>query len=55
MGIPVSDISVSEAFYARLGFKNVIQSTFIVGGEAGKCIMNPKESPCTFHLFEKGL
>ncbi|MBL0356246.1 MAG: VOC family protein [Chitinophagaceae bacterium] len=28
IGIPVTDIEVSEAFYERLGFKNVMASTF---------------------------
>lgn len=39
VGIPVSNISVSETFYARLGFKNVMLSTFMIDGEAGTCIM----------------
>ena len=38
-GIPVTDITVSEKFYARLGFKNVMQSTFTMDGETGTCIM----------------
>jgi catechol 2,3-dioxygenase-like lactoylglutathione lyase family enzyme len=28
VGIPVTDIKISEAFYKRLGFKNVMASTF---------------------------
>lgn len=39
VGIPVSNISVSEIFYNRLGFKKVMQSTFVVEGETGTCIM----------------
>jgi catechol 2,3-dioxygenase-like lactoylglutathione lyase family enzyme len=39
VGIPVSNISVSEAFYSRLGFKNVMQSSFMMEGETGTCIM----------------
>jgi catechol 2,3-dioxygenase-like lactoylglutathione lyase family enzyme len=38
-GIPVTDIAVSEAFYTRLGFKNIMQSTFTMEGETGTCIM----------------
>jgi len=39
IGIPVSDIVVSEAFYNRLGFNKVMQSTFDEAGETGICIM----------------
>jgi len=39
VGIPVSDISVSEAFYHRLGFQHVMQSAFEIEGEKGICIM----------------
>jgi catechol 2,3-dioxygenase-like lactoylglutathione lyase family enzyme len=39
IGIPVSDIAVSEAFYNQLGFNKVMQSTFDEEGESGTCIM----------------
>ena len=39
IGIPVSDIAVSEAFYNQLGFSKVMQSTFDEEGESGTCIM----------------
>jgi len=39
VGIPVSNITISEAFYIRLGFKNVMQSNFVFEGETGICIM----------------
>lgn len=39
IGIPVSDIVVSEAFYGRFGFNKVMESTFIEDGESGTCIM----------------
>ena len=39
IGIPVSDIAVSEAFYNQLGFNKVMQSTFEEEGESGTCIM----------------
>ena len=39
VGIPVSNISASELFYNRLGFKKVMQSTFVIEGETGICIM----------------
>ena len=39
VGIPVSDIVVSEEFYKRLGFENAMQSEFILEGKPGICIM----------------
>lgn len=39
VGIPVTDLSASESFYNRLGFKNVMKSSFISEGEKGDCIM----------------
>jgi catechol 2,3-dioxygenase-like lactoylglutathione lyase family enzyme len=43
VGIPVSNIAVSEAFYCRLGFKNVMQSVFMIEDESGICIMMKNE------------
>lgn len=39
VGIPVTDLSVSEAFYNRLGFTNVMVSSFRFEGETGTCMM----------------
>lgn len=39
IGIPVTDLSRSEAFYASLGFKNVMASTFQFNGAEGKVAM----------------
>jgi catechol 2,3-dioxygenase-like lactoylglutathione lyase family enzyme len=39
IGIPVTDLSRSEAFYASLGFKNVMSSTFQFNGAEGKVAM----------------
>lgn len=39
IGIPVTDISRSEAFYRGLGFDNVMQAPFEHNGQAGTCIM----------------
>lgn len=39
VGIPVSDINISVAFYQRLGFSNVMESGFTQDGETGTCIM----------------
>lgn len=39
VGIPVTDIKVSEAFYQRFGFNNIMQSSFSLDEEQGICIM----------------
>lgn len=39
IGIPVVDITVSEIFYKRLGFSNIMQSEFALEGKKGICIM----------------
>jgi catechol 2,3-dioxygenase-like lactoylglutathione lyase family enzyme len=39
IGLPVTDIDISEAFYERLGFKNVMRSTFIHEDAAGMVSM----------------
>jgi len=35
IGIPVTDLKVSEVFYEKLGFKNVMSSTFEYNGDKG--------------------
>ncbi|WP_426667527.1 VOC family protein [Mucilaginibacter sp. McL0603] len=39
IGIPVTDLSVSEAFYNRLSFENVMRSDFSFDGDTGICMM----------------
>jgi lactoylglutathione lyase len=39
IGIPVTDLKKSEAFYETLGFENVMTSTFIHKGEEGRVSM----------------
>lgn len=39
IGIPVTDIKKSEAFYERLGFINAMQASFFHNNEPGTCIM----------------
>lgn len=39
IGIPVTNIKVSEAFYERLGFKNVMATTFAYNGGTGNVVM----------------
>ncbi len=43
IGIPVTNIKISEAFYERLGFKNTMQSPFTFNGGTGTCIMMQRE------------
>lgn len=43
IGIPVTDIRVSEAFYSRLGFTNVMESSFDHEGDKGICLMMQRE------------
>jgi len=39
IGIPVTDLNLSETFYKILGFVNVMQSGFDFNGDKGKVIM----------------
>src|SRR3954462_10585898 len=39
VGVPVTNIQVSEIFYRNLGFENVMQANFIHENEEGICIM----------------
>jgi len=39
IGIPVTDLTISEAFYKKLGFENVMQSGFDFNGDKGKVAM----------------
>lgn len=39
IGIPVTDLNASQAFYTRLGFINMMQAGFKQDGEPGTCVM----------------
>jgi len=39
VGIPVTNIEVSENFYRNLGFENVMRAIFVHQNETGICIM----------------
>jgi catechol 2,3-dioxygenase-like lactoylglutathione lyase family enzyme len=52
IGIPVTDLSVSEAFYERLGFKNVMPSTFEHNGEKGGIVAMMKKSDMIIELYQ---
>jgi lactoylglutathione lyase len=51
IGIPVTNIKVSEAFYEQLGFINVMQSGFLHNGEPGACIMM-KQKDMIIELYQ---
>ncbi len=44
VGIPVTDIRNSEAFYAKLGFTNAMESSFMHHGQPGTAIMMKRGS-----------
>lgn len=43
VGIPVTNINQSEAFYNQLGFKNVMTSSFDYNGHKGQVAMMQKD------------
>jgi catechol 2,3-dioxygenase-like lactoylglutathione lyase family enzyme len=51
IGIPVTDIIVSEAFYVRLGFNKVMQKPFDMDGKTGTCIMM-KQGTILIELYQ---
>nr|WP_067060553.1 VOC family protein [Mucilaginibacter sp. L294] len=44
IGIPVTNMGASEAFYGRLGFANVMQAGFGEEGARGICVMMKRDS-----------
>ncbi|MFA6247644.1 MAG: VOC family protein [Mucilaginibacter sp.] len=44
IGIPVTNIANSQAFYERLGFANVMQAGFGEEGARGTCVMMKRDS-----------
>lgn len=44
IGIPVTNIGNSQAFYERLGFANVMQAGFGEEGARGTCVMMKRDS-----------
>src|SRR6478672_3832051 len=51
VGIPVTNIAVSESFYNRLGFQKVMQAPFDMDGHAGTCIMM-KQGSIIIELYQ---
>ena len=44
IGIPVTNIQASEVFYERLGFRNVMATTFQYNGDTGNVAMMRRDS-----------
>jgi len=44
IGVPVTNIQASEAFYERLGFKNVMATTFQYNGGMGNVAMMKRDA-----------
>ena len=44
VGIPVTDIKISAAFYSQFGFANIMEAPFTLEGEEGVCIMMQHKS-----------
>jgi catechol 2,3-dioxygenase-like lactoylglutathione lyase family enzyme len=51
IGIPVTDIKVSEGFYERLGFTNVMASSFSYNGGKGNVVMMQQHN-ITIELYQ---
>ena len=51
IGIPVTDIKISGAFYERLGFKNVMSTTFEYHGGKGMVAMM-KQNEMIIELYQ---
>ncbi|MDE3214009.1 MAG: VOC family protein [Bacteroidota bacterium] len=54
VGFPVMDIKVSEAFYQKLGFKNVMASNYGVRGDKGRTVMMGRDN-IVIELYQMGL
>jgi catechol 2,3-dioxygenase-like lactoylglutathione lyase family enzyme len=44
VGVPVTDLVASAAFYRRLGFENVMEAGFAFNGDKGSVIMMQRDS-----------
>lgn len=51
IGIPVTNIQISEKFYTRLGFTNVMTSIFYIDEKPGTCAMMQLNS-MTIELYQ---
>lgn len=52
IGIPVTDIKKSEVFYEKLGFTNVMVSTFEIEAEKGGIVAMMKRETMIIELYQ---
>jgi lactoylglutathione lyase len=52
IGIPVTNIKKSEAFYEKLGFKNVMSSTFEIDIEKGGIVAMMERNKMIIELYQ---
>jgi lactoylglutathione lyase len=52
IGIPVTNLKASEAFYAQLGFRNVMSSTFEISGEKGGMVSMLQNGTVLLELYQ---
>ncbi|MEY2870054.1 MAG: hypothetical protein RIR01_2560 [Bacteroidota bacterium] len=52
IGIPVNDIIISEAFYKKLGFKNIMSSTFEIESEEGGIVAMMERNNMIIELYQ---
>jgi catechol 2,3-dioxygenase-like lactoylglutathione lyase family enzyme len=52
IGIPVNDIIKSAAFYEKLGFKNVMSSTFEIDAEKGGFVAMMEHNRMIIELYQ---
>ena len=52
VGIPVTNIELSEAFYKKLGFKNIMNSTFEIENEKGGIVNMMEQNGIIIELYQ---
>ncbi|MBL0302017.1 MAG: VOC family protein [Cytophagaceae bacterium] len=52
IGLTVSDIEISEVFYSKLGFENVMESTFEHNGEKGGRVKMMKLNEIIVEIYQ---
>jgi lactoylglutathione lyase len=51
IGVPVTDLERSKAFYSKLGFEEVMLRSFEFGGDTGWCCMM-KRGPVVIEMYQ---
>jgi catechol 2,3-dioxygenase-like lactoylglutathione lyase family enzyme len=52
IGIPVTDIEISQSFYERLGFQRAMNATFMHEGDEGKVSMMKRDGMTMEEAYE---